>query len=238
METNRFQARDGVGLRYLSAGSAGSWVVLLHGRTESAERMWVSTGILEALAADHRVVALDLRNHGESDKPGPGLEARAEDAVDLLDHLGVDRAHVHGYSLGGAHVVQLLALIPERLITAGLGGAGLVERDPELRAAAAALDPFPPEGLDAPLFPDVDALVGAFDFALDVPALDVPILCINGQYDRPYSKTRRLWREARTFHNVVLPGCDHLLACGFGAPIPPAYVAATSGFIAMYEDPA
>jgi hypothetical protein len=54
--------------------------------------------------------------------------------------------------------------------------------------------------------------------------------------DRPYSKTQRPWREARTFHNVVLPGCDHLAACGFGAPLPPVYVAARTGFSAMYDD--
>jgi pimeloyl-ACP methyl ester carboxylesterase len=236
VESHRFVASDGVGLRYLLAGSSGSWVVLLHGRTESAERMWVSTGILDALAVDHRVAALDLRNHGESDKPGPTLDGRAEDTIELLDHLGVERAHVHGYSLGGVYALQLLATVPERLITAGLGGSGLVERDPERRAAAAALDALPPAGMEAPLFPSVEAMVGVFDIDIDVSSLDVPILCVNGEYDRPHSKTQRLWREARTFHNVVLPGCDHLAACGFGAPLPPAYLAATKGFIAMYDD--
>ena len=236
MESRELIAADGVRLRYLTAGSEGSWVVLLHGRTESAERMWVSTGILEALATNHRVAALDLRNHGESDKPGPGLDGRAEDTVDLLDHLGATRAHIHGYSLGGAYALQLLGTIPERFLTAGLGGAGAVEHDEARRAAAAALDPLPPEGMVAPLFPDVDALASILDVGFDLAALDVPILCINGEYDRPYTKSSRLWREARTFHNVVLSGCDHLAACGFGRPLPAAYLTATLGFIAMYDD--
>ena len=238
MESHRFRASDGVELRYLTAGTTGSWVMLLHGRTESAERMWVSTGILDALAESHRVAALDLRNHGESEKPGPGLEGRADDTIDLMDHLGIDRAHIHGYSLGGRYALELLASVPHRLITAGLCGSGLVERDEALRAAAAALDPLPPEGTDAPLFPSVEALVDALDLdiAIDLRSVGVPILCINGEYDRPYSKTQRLWREARTFHNVVLPGCDHLAACGFGVPIPPAYLTATTGFIRMYDD--
>ena len=235
IESHRFEASDGVGLRYLTAGSTGSWVVLLHGRTESAERMWVSTGILAALAADHRVAALDLRNHGESDKPGPGLDGRAADALDLMDHLGVERAHAHGYSLGGAYALELLASDPERIITAGLGGAGLIERDGSLRTSAAALDPLPPEGMAAPLFGTVEGLAAVLDVDIDVPSLAVPILCINGEYDRPYSKSQRLWREARTFLNVVLPGCDHLAACGFGAPLPRAYLTATAGFIAMYD---
>ena len=236
MSSHRFSASDGVGLRYLTAGAAGSWVVLLHGRTESAERMWVSTRILDALAADHRVAALDLRNHGESDKPGPGLDTRADDAIDLMDHLGIDRAHIHGYSLGGVHALQLLATAPERFITAGLCGAGVIERDEGLRTAAAALDPLPPEGMDAPLFPSVEALIDVLGVGVDLRSVGVPILCINGEYDRPYSKTQRLWREARTFHNIVLPGCDHLAACGFGTPIPPAYITATTGFIAMYDN--
>jgi pimeloyl-ACP methyl ester carboxylesterase len=133
--------------------------------------------------------------------------------------------------LGSVYALQLLASMPDRVITAGLGGAGLVERDEELRAAAAALDPVPPEGTVAPLFPSVEALVAALDVNVDLASVDVPILCINGEYDRPHSKTQRLWREARTFQNVVVRGCDHLAACGFGVPIPPAYVAATTGFI-------
>lgn len=236
MESHRFAASDGVGLHYVTAGTHGSWVVLLHGRTESVERMWVSTGLLDALATAHRVVALDLRNHGESDKPGPTLDGRAADTIDLVNHLGIERAHVHGYSLGGVYALQMLADAPERVITVGLGGAGLIERDETLRAAAAALDHLPPEGVAAPLFPSVDALAAVLDIEIDVAASDVPILCINGEYDRPYSKTQRLWREARTFHNVVLRGCDHLAACGFGNPLPAAYTVATQGFIAMYDE--
>jgi hypothetical protein len=140
--------------------------------------------------------------------------------------------------MGGAYALQLLASAPERFVTAGLCGAGVMERDERLRAAAASLDPLPPGGSTAPLFPAVDALVSMLDVAVDVSSLDVPILCINGEYDRPHSKTQRLWREARRFHNVVLPGCDHLVACGYGAPLPPAYLDATIGFIAMYDDAA
>jgi pimeloyl-ACP methyl ester carboxylesterase len=235
MESHRFTASDGVSLHYLTAGIGGSWVVLLHGRTESAQRMYVSTGILDALAADHRVAALDLRNHGESDKPGPTLDGRAIDTIELMDHLGIERAHIHGYSLGGVYTAALLGSHRERFVTAALCGAGVVERDPALRDAAALLDPIPPAGMHAPLFPTVDALASSFHVDLDLASIDVPILCINGEYDRPYSKTQRVWREARTFSNVVLPGCDHLSACGVGAPLPSQYITATKGFTATYD---
>ena len=118
---------------------------------------------------------------------------------------------------------------------AGPCGAGLIELDEARRAAAAALDPAPPDGLPAPLFPTIEALTAVLDIDVDLRSVDIPILCINGEYDRPYSKTQRLWREARTFQNVVLRGCDHLAACGVGSPIPEEYVAATAGFIAMYD---
>src|SRR6476469_4271372 len=67
-----FTTSDGVKIHYLTAGTTGSWVVLIHGYTDNAERMWFRTGIAPALAKNHRIVALDNRNHGKSDKPQPG----------------------------------------------------------------------------------------------------------------------------------------------------------------------
>ena len=83
--------------------------------------------------ADHRVLALDCRGHGLSDKPhdpkayGPKL---ADDVIALLDHLGIERAHVHGYSMGGWIVTELLDRHPDRIVTASYGGSGVAEVDP------------------------------------------------------------------------------------------------------------
>src|SRR5262245_32402934 len=104
-----FTASDGVKIHYLTAGSSGSWVVLIHGYMDSAERMWFRTGIAPALAKSHRVVAIDNRNHGQSDRPQAGGSGRAQDVVELMDHLKIPRAHIHGYSMGGAFTGQLLA---------------------------------------------------------------------------------------------------------------------------------
>src|SRR5499427_10604169 len=84
-----FTTSDGVKIHYLTAGNTGSWVVLIHGYTDSAQRMWFTTGIAPALAKNHRVVALDNRNHGESDKPQPNGAGRAQDVVELMDHLKI-----------------------------------------------------------------------------------------------------------------------------------------------------
>src|SRR5215831_14829305 len=84
-----FTASDGVKIHYLTAGSSGSWVVLIHGYSDSAQRMWFTTGIAPALAKSHRVIAIDNRNHGQSDKPQPGGTGRAQDVIELMDYLKI-----------------------------------------------------------------------------------------------------------------------------------------------------
>jgi pimeloyl-ACP methyl ester carboxylesterase len=115
----------GVTLHYLEAGR-GVPVVLLHSYTGDSQRQFVRTGCFDALAARHRAIALDLRGHGRSGKPhdpaayGPQM---ALDVVRLLDHLGLDRACVVGYSMGAHVAAQLVTLAPARLHGAVLGGA-------------------------------------------------------------------------------------------------------------------
>src|SRR5262245_20810816 len=122
-----FTTSDGVKIHYLMAGTGGSWVVLIHGYSDNAERMWFRTGIAPVIARNHRIVALDNRNHGKSDKPLPGGSGKAQDIVELMDHLHIERAHIHGYSMGGGLTGQLLTMIPNRFITAGFGGSGIQE---------------------------------------------------------------------------------------------------------------
>lgn len=123
-QEGRFDS-GGVGIHYLDAGQ-GDAVVLVHGFGGSAEE-WTRSGVLQALAADHRVLALDLRGHGRSGKPHDpakyGLEM-VEDVVRLLDHLKIRKAHVVGYSMGARLAAKLMVLHPERLKGVVLGGGG------------------------------------------------------------------------------------------------------------------
>lgn len=117
---------DGVRIHYVIRG-AGPPVLLVHGFAVSAGINWVASGILDSLATRYTVIAPDLRGHGSSDKPRePAAYGRkfVEDLVGLLDHLGVERAHVVGYSMGGAITLRLLASHPDRVTSAVLGGAG------------------------------------------------------------------------------------------------------------------
>jgi pimeloyl-ACP methyl ester carboxylesterase len=121
----------GVRLRYVEQGS-GEPVVLVHGFSNRLE-IWSTTGIMQDLARDHHVIVFDLRGHGKSDKPHDRSRYGREMALDIvrvLDHLGIPRAHIVGYSLGAHLTAQLLTLYPERFLTATLiAGAGRFDWD-------------------------------------------------------------------------------------------------------------
>jgi pimeloyl-ACP methyl ester carboxylesterase len=245
-----FTTKDGVKIHYLTHGDSGSWVVLVHGYSDNAQRMWFNTGIAPEIAKHHRVVAIDNRNHGQSDKPQPGGSGRAQDVVELMDHLKIERAHIHGYSMGGGIVGSLLGMIPSRFITAGFGGSGMNETTAAFRAEAEAMDEALPKatGADAEGMERFRSRVAAARPAgspqaapapaatvVDLAKLNIPILAVNGSFDNPYRKTHRLWREAQTFQNVILPGKTHLTAIAAGAPPSQQYVDAIAKFIDMYD---
>jgi pimeloyl-ACP methyl ester carboxylesterase len=114
----------GVTIRYVERGR-GEPVVLVHSYAGDLESQWIATGVFGVLSGSYRAIAFDGRGHGRSGKPHDASAYGAEmsrDIVRLLDHLGIDRAHVVGYSMGAHLVAQLLTLAPERFITATLGG--------------------------------------------------------------------------------------------------------------------
>ena len=87
-------------LHYRIDGSAGPWVLLCNSLGTDL-RMW--DGQVSALSARHRVLRYDCRGHGESTAPPApyDLADLGRDALDLLDALGIERAHFCGLSLGG-----------------------------------------------------------------------------------------------------------------------------------------
>ena len=256
-----FTTSDNIKIHYLTLGDKGSWVVLIHGYTGNAKGNWFDNGIAQALAKNHRVVAIDNRNHGQSDKPqlnGPG---RALDTIELMDHLKIDKAHIGGYSMGGAFTGALLATHPARFITAHFGGSGISETDPEwiaklppdhqginpmeaelshalrihhamdngmTREEAEKLASTPP----APRAPatGAPAAAAAARPTLDLATLNIPMIFINGEFDRPRAKSTRAAREANDVTIVVLPGKQHLSAIVAGS-MPKEYLNSLVGFI-------
>ncbi len=119
---HRFVASDGLTLRYDVDDFTDPWrppetLVLVHAAMGSSRRFyaWVPH-----LCRDFRVVRLDMRGHGRSDIPGEGqltLERLSQDVTDLLDHLGVERAHLAGSSAGGIVSMYTAVTRPERVAT-------------------------------------------------------------------------------------------------------------------------
>jgi len=114
--------------RHPEAG-VGEPVLLIHGFASNHIVNWVSPGWVKTLTeAGYRAIALDNRGHGLSSgsyDPAAYTPGRmAGDAQALLDHLGIERAHVMGYSMG-ARIAAFLALeAPQRAATLVFGGLG------------------------------------------------------------------------------------------------------------------
>src|SRR3954471_22300352 len=104
---------NGLSLYYEEHGS-GEPLVLLHGGLGASEMF---AAILDDLAGHRRVIAVDLQGHGHTadiDRP-LRAESLAGDVAALIEHLGLDRADVMGYSLGGMAALRTAIQHPDRV---------------------------------------------------------------------------------------------------------------------------
>jgi pimeloyl-ACP methyl ester carboxylesterase len=250
-----YTVSDGTKLHYVEMGK-GTSVILIHGAGGSAVGNWFSNGIVKQLAKTNRVIGIDMRGHALSEAgPEGGRVKMPQDVLEFMSQQKIDKAHIGGYSMGGGVTLSLLANHPEKFITAHFGGAGIgeteewrdkipadlqgeaadeqaaranyykvqAERGREVGNNAAAMRR--PEGAAAPRptpppRPPVDLS----------KARHIPVLAVNGDHDRPYAKTHRMWREFYDFRNVILPGKGHLSAVMEGFA-PPAYGKALADFV-------
>jgi pimeloyl-ACP methyl ester carboxylesterase len=129
-DRGRFFHSGGVQIHYTDQG-AGEPVVVVHGYAMNVTRMESAGLVAGLLKAGYRVLGVDCRGHGESDKPhdpaqyGPEM---ARDIVRLLDHLKIAKAHLVGYSMGAIISNKVRELYPERLQSVVLGGGGWHQR--------------------------------------------------------------------------------------------------------------
>jgi pimeloyl-ACP methyl ester carboxylesterase len=120
---------DGVTIAFKDEGS-GDPVLLIHGFASNSTVNWRNTNWMRTLnGAGYRVIALDNRGHGQSEKLyDPELypaRIMAEDARRLLDHLHIDRADVVGFSMGARIAAFLTITHPQRVRSVTLGGMGI-----------------------------------------------------------------------------------------------------------------
>lgn len=102
---------------YYEVEGKGPPLVLAHGVSEGMNR-WRNLGYTDGLKNEYRLILFEARGHGRSDKPHDpadyGLNM-VDDVVALLDHLGIERAHYLGYSLGATVGYQIAIRYPGRL---------------------------------------------------------------------------------------------------------------------------
>lgn len=239
---HRFTADDGIAIAYRTWGAGGHErpVVLHHGFAADALVNWVWPGIVDGLlAVGRRIVAIDARGHGASDKPHDparyGEVRMAADLGQLLTHLGADEVDLVGYSMGA--IVSLIAASTNpavrRLVVGGIGAGvvdlGGVDRrviDPSrLAVALEADDPDTVEPGEPRNFRRFADATGADRLALAAQARSVhrapiatgditaPTLVVAGADDPLASHPERLAAAIPGARHVVIPG-DHLGAVG------------------------
>ncbi len=229
---------DGTKFHYLEMG-LGTPVILIHGSGGTAVN-WMANGLGANLAKTNKVYAIDMRGHGQTVGPDGKRQRRTPnmdlDVLAFMDAMNIRQAHIGGFSMGGSITSQLMARAPDRFITAHFGGSGVREvADSEF----AKMIPPEPQGtapLDAEarrLYetrqkeqaakagvsndPDDQANLSSQPVpaavprpALDLTKINFPILAVVGEFDQPYARTHRLWREAPNFQRVILKNRGHL----------------------------
>src|ERR1700693_1274959 len=121
-------SHDGVEIAFFDEGE-GEPIVLVHGFASNKEVNWVAPGWVTTLTrAGRRVIALANRGHAASTnlyEPAAYHSAiMADDVRALIDHLGLPRADVMGYSMGARNAVFLALAHPDHVRSAVLGGVG------------------------------------------------------------------------------------------------------------------
>lgn len=127
----------GVPIYYTDQGQ-GVPIVLVHGFAVQADLNWRWGGCIRKLRnRGYRVIAMDARGHGRSGKPhNPEAygEEMSDDVVRLMDHLGIEKAHLAGYSMGGFITLKTIERHPDRLLSGVVCAAGWGVLDEETQS--------------------------------------------------------------------------------------------------------
>jgi pimeloyl-ACP methyl ester carboxylesterase len=226
-----------VEIAYLDEGE-GDPIVLVHGFASSKTVNWVyPTWVSELRKNGYRVIALDNRGHGDSEKlydsESYHIGIMAGDITALMDHLKIERADIMGYSLGGRMTAWLAHRVPQRLRSAILGGIamGLIEGGGPGENVAKALEADALEDVADPIgrtfraFADqtrsdrralAACLRGSRRLMTREEAADikVPVLIAVGTEDEIAGSTSELGKIIPGSKVLDIPNRDHMRAVG------------------------
>ena len=223
---------EGIRIHYQTDGE-GPPLVLQHWSLATMDS-WYDYGYVSALKNDYRLILLDARGHGASDKPhrpeAYELKKRVEDIVAVLDDLGIAQADFFGYSMGGWIGFGVARYVPERFRSLIIGGQhpyaqnmdGLrqlvrygVENGPEAFVAMweESFGTLSPETKERMLAYDYEALlVVAQDresLEAVLPTMRMPCLLYVGEMDEVYPIAKECAKRIVNVTFVTLPELDH-----------------------------
>lgn len=236
-----FASNNGTQIHYQEHGT-GPTVILHHGIGQTGDT-WHLTGLVKALSSRFRLVLMDVRGHGRSDKPlqsaAYGWPELIGDILAVADAIQVERINLLGYSMGGLSAYVLAMTVPERVQSLIIGAAGAAPND---------YSPFDPvDGTDPAAF--LDALQTVLGEALppdigqaivqsnDLPAISamfsernaepdlstapermtMPCLAWAGERDIRFNTTRETIATVPKAEFIPMRGANHLQAfarCG------------------------
>jgi pimeloyl-ACP methyl ester carboxylesterase len=209
----------------------GPPLVLQHGFSDSLQT-WYDLGYVDSLKPDYRLILVDARGHGASDKPHDPEACRPEcyagDVVAVLADLEISRAHFFGYSMGGWIAFAMAQYAPEHVHALIIGGANPnppVPPDPMLQALQQAGVEAIPALWGVPLQPSLKARLLANDaqalianriqrlatpsFAEVIPRMTMPCLVYAGEADPVYSANKEFVARMPNATFFSLPDLNH-----------------------------
>jgi pimeloyl-ACP methyl ester carboxylesterase len=226
---------SGIQIHYEAYGR-GKPILLVHGFASSLQGNWVAPGWTDTLSPLRRVIAIDCRGHGESEKPHEPEqygEAMIDDGVRLLDHLGIETADLFGYSMGSRISLGLLVNHGKRFDRCVLGGVGArANRRNPVRAPIA-------EAMEADSAADVEdstargfrifaertgadlkalAAIHARGFwqltREDLSSISQEVLIVTGEQDNVVGSPEPIASAIPNSRTIVVPDRDHLTVVG------------------------
>jgi pimeloyl-ACP methyl ester carboxylesterase len=225
--------RGGVQVYYEEAGQ-GTPVLLSHGYSATS-KMW--QGQMDALAGNYRLIAWDMRGHGQTDSPDDASAyseaATVDDMAAVLDAAGVEKAVISGLSLGGYMSLAFNVKYPERVLALMLFDTGPGYKNPVGRegwneTAMGRATVFEEKGIDAlgrgaevriaqhrsaqGLAHAARGMLAQFDSRIieSLPEIKVPTMVLVGENDQPFiGASQYMATKIPGAKLVTIPGAGH-----------------------------